>query len=125
KVTDSNSPAISATINVTIVVKAAEACLLEGQYAFVYTGFDSNKMSVGGGGLTVSSTGTISGYQDFSSTTNSTPVAESVTGTCKTLYSNAGLLTLTGSKYSPEFDYAVTTAMTRGRIQLDNGGDTK
>ena len=125
KVTDSNKPAISATISVTIIVKPAAACLLDGQYAFVYTGFDSNKMSVGAGGLTVSSTGTISGYHDFSSTTTSTPVAETLTGTCTTRVSNNGLLTLTGAKYSPNLNYAVTTALTRGRIQLDNGGDSK
>lgn len=125
KVTDSNTPAISTTISVTIIVKPAAACLLDGQYAFVYTGFDSNKMSVGALGLTVSSTGTVTGYQDFSSTTTSTPVAETVTGTCTTRVSNNGLLTLTGAKYSPNLNYAVTTALTRGRIQLDNGGDSK
>ncbi|MGH8254363.1 MAG: putative Ig domain-containing protein [Steroidobacteraceae bacterium] len=125
KVTDSNAPAITATVTVTIIVKAAEACLLEGQYAFVYTGFDSNKMSVGAGALTISTTGTISGYHNFSSTTTSPTVAETLTGTCTTRFSNNGELTLTGSKYSPEFNYAVTTALTRGRIQLDNGGDSK
>lgn len=125
KATDSNSPALSSTVSVTIIVKPAAACLLEGQYAFVYTGFDSNKMSVGAVGLTIGSTGTISGYQDFSSTTTSTPVAETVTGTCTTRYANNGLLTLTGAAYSPNLTYALTTALTRGRIQLDNGGDTK
>ena len=123
KVTDSNMPAITATVNVTIVVNAAAACLLSGQYALVYTGFDSNQMTVSAASLNVSSTGTITGYHDFSTTT--TPVAESLTGTCTTRISNNGLLTLTGTANSPRYDYAVTTALTRGRIQLDNGADTQ
>jgi hypothetical protein len=123
KATDSNTPAIVSTVNVTIVVKAAAACLLEGQYALVYTGFDSNNMTVSAASLNVSATGTITGYHDFSTTT--TPVAETLTGTCTTRISNNGLLTLTGTANSPRYDYAVTTALTRGRIQLDNGGDTQ
>jgi hypothetical protein len=123
KATDSNTPKITATVDVTIVVKAAASCLLEGQYALVYTGFDSNNMTVSAASLNVSSTGTITGYHDFSTTTP--PVAETLTGTCTTRISNNGELTLTGAKNSPQYDYAVTTALTRGRIQLENGGDTQ
>ncbi len=125
KATDSNTPAIVATVDITVVVKPAAACLLEGQYALVTTGFDSNKMTVSAASLTVSSTGTISGYHDFNSPSNTANVAETLTGTCTTRVSNNGALTLTGAKNSPEYDYAVTTALTRGRVQLDNGGDTQ
>jgi hypothetical protein len=123
KVTDSNTPANVATVDLTIVVNPAEACLLNGQYALVYTGFQNNQMTVSGASVNVSATGTVTGYHDFTSTTP--PVAETVTGTCTDRVSNNGTLKLSGTANSPEYDFAVTTALNRGRIQLQNGGDSQ
>ncbi len=122
KVTDSNTPANVATVDLTIVVNAAEACLLNGQYAFLYTGFQSNSMTVSAASVNVSGTGTVTGYHDFTATTP--PVAETLTGTCTNRVSNNGTLKLTGTANSPEYDFAVTTALNRGRIQLQNAGDS-
>jgi hypothetical protein len=121
KVTDSNTPANLATVDITIVVNAAEACLLNGQFALLYTGFQSNAMSVSAASVSVSSSGAITGYHDFTSTTPA--VAETVTGTCTNRVSNNGTLKLTGTANSPEYDFALTTALNRGRIQLQNAGD--
>ena len=121
KVTDSNTPANTTTIDVTVLVNPAESCLLNGQYAMVYTGFDSNVMTVSAASLNVSSTGTITGYHDYTSAT--TNASEALTGTCTTRTSNNGLLTLTGAAYSPIYSYAVTTSLARGRIQLSDGSD--
>lgn len=122
KVTDSNTPANVATVDLTIVVNAAAACLLNGQYALLYTGYQSNAMAVSAASVNVSGTGTVSGYHDFTST--APPVAETLTGTCTNRVSNNGTLKLTGTGNSPEYDYAVTTSLSRGRIQLQNGGDS-
>ena len=46
KVTDHNTPANVATVTLTVIVNPAAACLLNGQYALVYTGFVSNQMAV-------------------------------------------------------------------------------
>lgn len=119
--TDANK--IVASVDLTLVIDAAEACLLNGQYAVLYSGFVSNQLAVSASGLTVSSTGTISGYHDYLS--GAAPVAESLTGTCTTRTANNGTLTLTGTAYSPQYDYAVTTSLARGRVQLMNGGDSQ
>ena len=123
KVTDSNTPANVATVNLTIVINPTEACLLNGQYTLVYTGYLNNQMTVSGASVNVSATGTVTGYHDFSATTP--PVAETLTGTCTNRTSNNGTLKLTGTANSPEYDFAVTTALNRGRLQLQNAGDAQ
>lgn len=120
KTVDANSNA--ATVNITLVINPAAACLLTGQYALLYTGFSNDKPSVGAASLTVTTAGTITGYQDL--TTADKPIAESVTGTCTTLTANNGSLTLTGTASSPIYDYAVTASLASGRVQLTNGADT-
>lgn len=126
-VTDHNSPANVATVDLTVLVNPAAACLLNGQYALVYTGFVGNQTAVSAASLTVTTAGTITGYHDAVST--SAPVAETVTGTCTTRTANNGTLTVTGATTSPvnspQYDYAVTTALTNGRIQLMNGADSQ
>jgi large repetitive protein len=122
QVTDSNKIVAVASIS-NFVVKPAAACLLEGQYALLYTGYANNVPAVGATSLTVSSAGTITGFHDFNA--GASPVAETLTGSCTTRTSNNGTLTLTGAANSPVYDYAVTTALDKGRIQLLNGGDNQ
>ena len=119
KVVDANSN--SATVPVTLVIKAAEACLLNGQYALLYTGYSSNSPTVGAASLNITSAGVITGTQDYK--TKDATVAESVTGTCTTRTSNNGELKLTGTAHSPSYDYATTTTLDSGRFQLENGLD--
>ncbi|HEX9474070.1 MAG TPA: Ig domain-containing protein [Steroidobacteraceae bacterium] len=121
KVTDTNNN--SATVDLTLLIKPAAACLLTGHYALLYTGYANDKPAVGAASLTISTAGTLTGYQDF--TAADTPIAESVTGTCTTRTANNGTLTLTGTGASPIYDYAVTTSLASGRVQLINGGDTQ
>ncbi|MDE2220179.1 MAG: hypothetical protein KGJ52_07365, partial [Gammaproteobacteria bacterium] len=123
KVTDSNTPANVATASITIVVNPAEACLLNGQYAFMTTGFLNNEMTVSAGSYNVTSSGTVTGYHDYSASTP--PVTESMTGTCTNRIANNGTLKFTGTGNSPEYDFALTTALSGGRIQLQNAGDAQ
>jgi hypothetical protein len=123
KVTDSNTPANVATVDLTIVVNPAAACLLNGQFALLYTGYQSNEMTVSAASFNVPTTGTVTGYHDFAST--AAPVAETMTGTCTNRVSNNGTLKFTGAANSPEYDFAVTIALDRGRIQLQNAGDSR
>src|SRR5258706_13213407 len=121
KVTDANSHA--ATVDLTLVINPAAACLLIGQYALLYSGFSNGLPAEGAASFNISAAGTVSGYQDY--TTAEKHLAESITGTCTTRTSNNGTLTLTGATSSPIYDYAVTTALTSGRVQLMSGGDTQ
>ena len=71
-----------------MTVKATAACLLEGQYAALYTGYVSGQAAVGGTAMNVSSTGTISGFHDFNP--GGTPISETLSGTCATRTANNG-----------------------------------
>jgi hypothetical protein len=121
QVTDTNSHV--ATVDLTLVINPAAACLLVGQYALLYTGFSTGQPAVGAASFNISTAGTLTGYQDF--TAADTPVAESVTGTCTTRTANNGTLIVTGTGSSPVYDYAVTTNLANGRLHLINGGDTQ
>lgn len=120
-VTDANG--LTSTVSVTLTINAAEACLLNGQYAVLYTGFSSNQFAVRASSLTITSAGTVSGYQDFNYYLKR--IAESVTGTCTTRTANNGTLTITGALSSPIYDYAVTIGLNSGRVQLLNGGNAE
>jgi hypothetical protein len=121
KVVDKNSNA--ATVDLTLEIKVAAACLLNGHFALLATGFEGNAPTVGAASVNIGSDGTITGTQDYKS--GGATVAESVTGTCSTRSANNGELKLTGTAQSPSYDYATTTSLDSGRIQLENGGDTK
>jgi hypothetical protein len=122
KVTDKN--AATATLDLTLVIKAAAACVIEGQYASVYSGFANGAISVGASSVNISSTGAITGYHNFTPPGGPT-VSETLTGTCATRTANNGLLTLTGLGNSPVYNFAVTTGLRNGRIQLVNGGNNQ
>ena len=119
KAVDKNANA--ATVDLVLVINAAEACLLNGHYALLFTGYSSNTPTVGAAALTVSPTGAITGIQDYKTT--SATVGETVTGTCSTRTSNNGELKLVGALHSPNYDYATPISLTSGRVQLENGGD--
>ena len=121
KVVDKNSN--SATVNLTLEIKAATACLLNGHFALLSTGFEGNAPTVGAAGLNIAADGVITGEQDYKNP--SATIAETVTGTCSTRSANNGELKLVGAAQSPNYDYATTITFDSGRVQLENGGDTK
>ena len=122
KVTDTNGA--SATLDLTLVIKAPAACLIEGQYASVYSGFYNGQVSVGASSINISSTGAITGYHNFNPP-GGPAIGETVTGTCATRTANNGLLTITGLANSPVYNFAVTTGLRNGRLQLVNGGSSQ
>lgn len=121
--TDTNKVVVTADL--TLVINAAEACLLNGHYATLYTGFAGTQPTVGGAAMSVNSSGTVAGYQDYSTSGSSGKTSsETLTGTCTTRTANNGTLAITGTAWKPQLDYAVTTALDTGRVQLMNGGDS-
>ena len=118
KVTDSNSA--TSTVDLTLVINAATACLVNGQFAHLETGFTSGRLFVAAGSFGVVTAGTVTGHQDEGA---ATVVDEPVTGTCTTRSSNNGTLTITGTKRSPTYNYALTIGLDKARTQLMNGGD--
>ena len=121
KVVDHNNKV--ATVDLTMVVKATVACLLEGQYASVYSGFVGGGVAVGATAMNISSTGTITGFHDFNPA--GTTISESFSGTCATRTANNGTVQLVGVANSPVFNYAMTAGLLNGRVQLINGGSAQ
>lgn len=119
KVTDANSA--TSTVDLSLTINAATACLVNGQFAHLETGFTGGRMFVAAASYNVVSTGTVSGHQDQGA---ATVVDESVTGTCTTRTSNNGIITITGSGRSPQYNYALTIGLDKARTQLMNGGDS-
>ncbi len=120
-VTDANKK--TASVDLSMTVKATAACLLEGQYAALYTGYVSGQVAVGGTAMNVSSTGTISGYHDFNP--GGTPISETLSGLCATRTANNGTTQIIGVANTQVYNYAMTTALLNGRVQLINGGSTQ
>ena len=109
------------TLDLSIVINAATACLLNGQFAQLETGFSGGRLFVSAGSYTVVTAGTVTGHQDEGA---AVVVDEPVTGTCTTRTTNNGTLTITGTKRSPTYNYAVNIPLDHGRTQLMNGGDS-
>jgi Putative Ig domain len=120
-ITDSNGK--KSSIDLTMSVKATAACLLEGQYASVYSGYVGEQVAVGATSVAISSTGAITGYHDFNPA--AVTISESLTGTCTTRTANNGTLQIIGVANSPVFSYAMTAALNNGRVQLINGGSSQ
>ena len=113
----------SATVDLTLVINPQAACLLNGRFAFLYTGFDGQRAETRAASLAVGSDGSITGVMDTRSATGAT-LAESITGTCATRTANNGTLTLNGSSSGQLiFDYAIRAGLDKGRVQLSNGGN--
>ncbi len=120
-VTDSNKKV--ATVDLAMVVKATAACLLEGQYAALYSGYVSGQVAVGATGMNISSAGAITGYHDFNP--GGTTISESVSGVCATRTANNGTTQIVGVGNTQVYNYAMTTALLNGRVQLINGGSSQ
>jgi hypothetical protein len=112
----------TATVNLTLVVNPAAACLLGGQYVLLTTGVSSGALAMRAAGITIDTGGNLTGVSDrkLSASTN---VANSVGGTCVNRTGNSGQLLLTGPSESPNYNFAVNTSLLEGRLQLTNGGD--
>jgi hypothetical protein len=130
QVTVSDASGKTATQSETLVINAAAACLLNGRYAILSTGYSSNQFAARAASLTVTSAGTITGYQDLNY--SAARVAETVTGSCTTRQANNGTLTITGATSSPVYDFAVTNdfnaatnGFTEGRVQVINGANAE
>ncbi len=122
KATDKQSR--TATVDMTLVVNPKAACLLNGRYALLYSGFSAQRAQTRAASLVVASDGTVTGVMDTRSASASV-AAESVTGTCTTRTANNGTLTLTGATSGGfVLDYAVRAGLDQGRVQLTNGGTT-
>ncbi|MFT3904954.1 MAG: putative Ig domain-containing protein [Steroidobacteraceae bacterium] len=119
QVTDAESR--TATVDLTFVVNATVTCLLDGQYAVLYSGFSSSKPTTRLASLTIDSSGNVTGAEDFKSGSSSNTNG-SISGTCTVAKTNAGKLKLSASSGDYKYTYATATDLAHGRLQRTGSG---
>jgi len=107
----------------TVTLVASNNTKLTGQYAFFFTGYDSNGEYQAAGSFTADGTGMIvSGEEDvnnFVSPSNSVPIA----GTYQVTSDNRGTMTINSALGTHTYKFALNTLGTKGRfISFDQSG---
>jgi hypothetical protein len=121
QVTDSETPAMTASADLSITVNNLAA--LNGNYAFELSGFNASGSVAVAGSFTANGLGAISnGVEDFNSTSGS-PKNQTFTGTYTLTADNRGTLTFTSLTGSPTYTFAIDSTGSHGRmIEFDSSG---
>jgi hypothetical protein len=124
-VTDSEVPAAVLTKNfsLTVVSSSGNNALLNGSYAFLFSGFNATGESIAAGSFTADGSGGIkNGVEDVNSTTGP-PVNRTFTGTYTLGNDGRGVLTFSSIAGSPTYAFAIDGTGAHGRlIEFDGSG---
>ncbi|HUO80192.1 MAG TPA: putative Ig domain-containing protein [Steroidobacteraceae bacterium] len=113
---------LTASLPMTLTVSPQTACLLNGQFTYLQTGFYQGKPVTRAGSINVTVTGTVTGVHDYKDATNARPAAAVTSGTCVTLTQNRGQLHISSSASGNEsFDFATNASLAVGHLQQDDG----
>jgi Fe-S cluster assembly iron-binding protein IscA len=114
---------VAASASTTVNIVANLNSKLNGEYAFQFTGFDSNGIYQATGSFTADGAGTItSGLEDVN-TTNGVNTGFAISGTYNLTGDGRGLLTLSTASGTQVFSFALNIAGTRARfIEFDASG---
>ena len=119
KVTDATGVvALSQTI--TIIVNPQTACVLQGQYAYLYTGFRGAAPITRAGSLKIASDGSITGIQDYKDDLGARIAQPITSGTCTTLSQNRGQMLVNSAAESVLFEFAVVSTLDAGQLQQND-----
>ena len=111
----------------TLIVNPQASCLLQGRYAFLFSGFRGGGGATHAGSITVDANGNVTGEQDYKDGNRSTPHEILSSGTCANRETNSGVLTLNAPSGTLTYNFSVTPPDTAGvihsaRLQLINSG---
>ena len=121
-VTMTDAASLTASVPLTITINAATACLLQGQFAYLVTGFRAQSPMTRAGSVTVSSTGAITGIHDYKDVSLARPATVVSSGNCVTLAQNRGQLHLSSSVAGNEsFDFGTISSLMLGQVQQNDG----
>jgi Putative Ig domain len=123
-VTDSETPAVSVTQQFMLTIAgSSNVSLLNGNYAFEFSGFNSGGAVVVAGSFQADGSGNLtSGLEDFNSIAG-TPTNQTFTGTYTVGTNGLGQLIFTSLPGSPTYDFAIDTTGQHGRmIEADSTG---
>ncbi len=119
KAVDANNATAQATV--TLVINPQTACVLLGQFAYLFTGFRDHLPVVRAGSLSILSDGTIEGEHDYMDDQTSR-IGEVLTdGTCTTISQNRGTLRIVSPTRVESFDYGTIATLSSGHLQENDG----
>jgi hypothetical protein len=124
-VTDSEVPAASLTKNfsLTVVNTSANEALLNGSYAFLFSGSNATGDAIAAGSFTADGSGNIKNGVEDTNTTVGPPGNHTFTGTYTLGNDGRGVLTFANLAGSPAYAFAIDTTGAHGRlIEIDSGG---
>jgi len=122
QVTDSETPAMKANANLSITVSSAN--LLNGNYVFLFSGFNANGAVVIGGSFTADGKGNLTnGVEDFNSALMNSYQNRTFTGTYTLGADGRGVLTFSSLQGPPAFAFAIDASGSYGRmVEFDSSG---
>jgi hypothetical protein len=112
----------------TLVVTAQAACLLQGQYSLYFTGFRGGGAATHVANVLIdSTTGAITGEQDYKDGHRTTTGETLTSGTCANHSTNTGTITLVAPSGTTEYEFAATVPnasniLPSARLQLIGSG---
>ncbi len=113
---------LTASAPITLVVAPQTACLLQGPFAYLVTGYYNERAMTRAGSFTVTPTGTVTGIHDYNDGVDVRPATQVTSGACNTLTQNRGQLFFASSASGNEtFDYATDASLVAGHMQQDDG----
>ncbi len=116
-----------ASVSMTMVVNPQSACVLSGNFAFRFSGFRGGGPATHSGAIAISSTGTVTGEQDYKDPARTTTAETLTSGTCIDRETNTGVLTLNAPSGQLVYNFAATSPDGAGvihsaRLQLISSG---
>ncbi len=119
--TTKDSTGASASATVTQVINPASACLLQGRFGYLFTGFRNGLPVTRGGSFNVDGSGNVTGIFDYKDSGVGHAATAVTAGTCTTSTANRGVFTSGSAAGNESFDYAVTSSLLAGQLEQDDG----
>jgi hypothetical protein len=115
---DSNTPANVTSQTMTMLVNAQDTCLLQGNFAFIASGFRGGGPMTHAGSVSIDTSGNVTGEQDYKDghRTTTGEVLTPATGACINRQTNSGQLTLNAASGPLLYNFSVTPPDALGNI---------
>ena len=97
-----------ASVALTMSVNTETACVLQGNYTLLFTGFRGNGDATHVASIQISNTGLITGEQDYKDPNRTTTAETLASGTCVNRETNTGVLTLEAPSGEIVYNFAAT-----------------
>lgn len=122
-VTVTDSKGRTSSQPVTIRVAAKDSCLLEGNYAFQFSGFSGDSLVIRSGRFAIGSDGKVTGVEDFADSSTAQVGAALASGICKRDAASQGTLDTDSPAGKFSYRYAAVFSFAEARVaETGNSG---